>query len=138
MQLITVNAGSPAEKSDIFLTVAWGNTNQPDFFNQALCLQTSLSAFDLLKELLSIEQILGRARSHEKLTERTMDIDILFYNNDIIDTPGLKIPHPYIQERKFVLAPMAQLAPDLIHPVLKKNMKKLLSECLDESALKKQ
>lgn len=132
IQLITEKAGVITEKSDIFATGAWGKTDQPDFLNQALCLHTPLTAADLLLKLISIEQLLGRVRGDQKWTERTIDIDILFYNNDIINTSDLKIPHPFIQDRRFVLVPMAQLAPLLIHPVLKKNIETLLSECTDE------
>ncbi len=132
LQLITDTSGEIAGKSDIFATSAWGNTNQPDFLNQAVCLKTSLTAENLLINLISIEQLLGRVRDHNKWMERTMDIDILFYNDEIINTADLKIPHPFIQERKFVLVPMAQLAPKLIHPILKKNIETLLSECHDK------
>ncbi|MES2140696.1 MAG: 2-amino-4-hydroxy-6-hydroxymethyldihydropteridine diphosphokinase [Bacteroidota bacterium] len=132
IQLISEKAGGITKTSDIFTTSAWGNTNQADFLNQALCLQTPLTAIDLLETLISIEQILGRVREQEKWTERVIDIDILFYNTDIINTSDLKIPHPYIQERMFVLVPMAQLAPMLVHPALQKNIQTLLLECTDK------
>lgn len=132
IQLISKKAGIIAKTSDIFTTSAWGNTEQPDFLNQALCLQTSLTALDLLETLITIEEILGRVRNHQKWTERVIDIDILFYNTDIINTTDLKIPHPYLQERMFVLAPMAQLAPMLVHPALNKNIQTLLLECTDK------
>lgn len=134
--LLGSKVGTITKKSDIFVTAAWGNTNQPDFFNQAICIETLLSPKELLKEIISIEQTLGRIRSHEKWMERTMDIDILFYNDAIIDTEDLKIPHPFIQERKFVLVPMEQLSPGLIHPILKKNIRTLLFECADELDVK--
>lgn len=132
LQLISKKAGLITETSDIFTTSAWGNTDQPDFLNQALCLQTPLTAVDLLETLISIEQLLGRVRDHQKWTERVIDIDILFYNTDIINTPDLKIPHPYLQERMFVLVPMAQLAPMFVHPALNKNIQTLLLECTDK------
>jgi len=132
IHLIAEEAGKITEESDIFATGAWGNTNQPDFLNQALCLQTPLTAANLLIKLISIEQKLGRERNEQRWMERTIDIDILFYNNDIIDMPDLKIPHPFIQERKFVLTPMAQLAPLLVHPIYNKSIKTLLSECQDK------
>ncbi len=136
-KLIGEKAGTIKKESDIFVTAAWGNTEQPDFYNQALCLQTFLSAEDLLKTLLSIEQILGRVRDEKKWMERTMDIDILFFNNAIINTADLIIPHPFIQERNFVLVPMAQLEPRLIHPVLRKSIQTLLSECPDKLKITK-
>ncbi len=131
LQLISEKAGKIIQQSAIYRTAAWGNTNQPDFLNQAICLQTSLNAPTLLDVLLNIEKTLGRVRTDEKWMERTMDIDILFFNNDIIDSPNLTIPHPFIQERKFVLVPMAEIAPDFIHPVLKKSIGTLLAECTD-------
>ena len=132
LQLIAEKVGVIVKKSDIFATEAWGNTDQPDFLNQVLCVQTYMLAVDLLKKVISIEQMFGRVRNQEKWMERTMDIDILFYNDEIINTSDLTIPHPLLQERKFVLVPMVQLAPMLVHPVFKKNIKTLLSECQDK------
>ncbi len=131
LQLIEQNVGVIVSRSAIFSTAPWGNANQPEFVNQAICIHTALSAVDLLKELLSIEKSLGRIRDHQKWMERTMDIDILFFNDEVINLPELKIPHPFLQDRKFVLAPLAQIAPQFIHPVLKKNSEILLSECTD-------
>lgn len=131
LQLISEKAGVITETSDIFTTSAWGNTDQADFLNLAVCLQTPLTAENLLETLITIEQLLGRIRDHQKWTERVIDIDILFYNTDIINTADLKIPHPYLQERMFVLVPMAQLSPLLVHPTLKKNIQTLLLECTD-------
>lgn len=130
-------AGRVLKKSDIYVTAAWGNTDQPDFFNQVVCLQTELSAQELLNQLLKIEEEAGRIRGHQKWMERTMDIDILFFNDSIIKTDNLTIPHPYIQDRKFVLIPMAELAPELVHPVFKKSIETLLHECKDELEVKK-
>lgn len=128
---ISEKAGKILKKSAVYVTSPWGKTDQPDFLNQALCIETSFSALDLLNILLSIEQILGRVRDEKKWMERTMDIDMLFYNNEIITTANLTIPHPFIQERKFVLAPMAEIAPQLVHPILKKSMEQLLRDCED-------
>lgn len=128
---ISVMAGKIIKKSSVYITSAWGNTDQPDFLNQALCIETPYTAPDLLASLLSIEQLLGRVRDAQKWMQRTMDIDILFYNNDIISTRDLEIPHPFIQERKFVLIPLSEIASGLTHPVLKKNIEQLLSGCED-------
>lgn len=129
--------GTVVKKSDIYVTAAWGNHDQPDFANQVICLQTNLPAQELLNELLRIEEELGRVRDHQKWMERTMDIDVLFFNDEIIDTDVLKIPHPFIQERKFVLVPMAELAPKFRHPILKKSIETLLAECKDELEVSK-
>jgi 2-amino-4-hydroxy-6-hydroxymethyldihydropteridine diphosphokinase len=129
--LIGERMGPITKKSDIFVTKAWGNEDQPDFYNQAVCIETELSAIDLLKVLLKTEEELGRKRTGDKWQERTMDIDILFFNEEIIDTEELKIPHPFLQDRKFALIPLMQIAGDLIHPVFKKNIKQLTGECKD-------
>ena len=130
--LLEQKLGSTAKKSSIFITAAWGNKNQPEFYNQAISIETNLSALELLKTVLETEEQLGRKRNNDKWQERIIDIDILFYNNETIELPELKIPHPFIQERKFVLAPMNEIASNFTHPVLKKTIATLLLECKDE------
>ncbi|MBA3704560.1 MAG: 2-amino-4-hydroxy-6-hydroxymethyldihydropteridine diphosphokinase [Bacteroidetes bacterium] len=136
-QLIEKNIGPIIKSSDIYVTAAWGNTSQPDFKNQALCIDTLLEPEALLSGLLSIEKEMGRIRDHQKWMERIIDIDILFYNDIIIDTPDLKIPHPYLQDRKFVLIPLLQVTGSLfLHPVFSKSIQTLLEECTDALEVK--
>ena len=130
--LIKSEAGEIIKKSSVYESAAWGNKNQPNFLNQALCVSTKLSAIALLKTLLVIEQQLGRVRDGSKWMARSIDIDILFYNADIISTEELKIPHPYIHERRFVLLPLQEIAGEFIHPQHKKSIAKLLVECPDK------
>jgi 2-amino-4-hydroxy-6-hydroxymethyldihydropteridine diphosphokinase len=128
--------GKILRESSIYETAAWGKTNQPNFFNQVLLIETALSADELMKQILLIEEKMGRIRN-EKYGARIIDIDILFFNDEIINTPILIIPHPEIQNRRFVLAPMNEIAPEFIHPVLLKNINNLLKECRDELNVKK-
>jgi 2-amino-4-hydroxy-6-hydroxymethyldihydropteridine diphosphokinase len=127
---IEKEVGAILKKSSIYETAAWGVTDQPSFLNQVLFVSTKLSAEDVLKTILSIEEKMGRKRV-EKMGPRTIDIDILFYNDEIISLPNLSVPHPHIANRRFVLAPLAEIAPVLFHPVLQKNITELLKVCPD-------
>jgi 2-amino-4-hydroxy-6-hydroxymethyldihydropteridine diphosphokinase len=131
VQLIKKEIGPIVNQSGIYVTAAWGNTSQPDFVNQAISVDTDLSPTDLLQKILAIEKKIGRVRDQQKWKERIIDIDILFYNDTVINTPDLTIPHPYLQERKFVLIPLLEIAQEYIHPIINKNIKTLLQECTD-------
>jgi 2-amino-4-hydroxy-6-hydroxymethyldihydropteridine diphosphokinase len=122
--------------SSVYLTGAWGKTDQPDFLNQALLINTSLGAQDLLQANLSIEKTMGRIRTVQN-APRIVDIDILFYNREIIATPDLVIPHPRLAERRFVLEPWNEIAADFVHPVSGKTVRELLRECTDTLPVKK-
>jgi len=123
-------------RSSLYESAAWGKTDQPDFLNQTLLLQTGLTAQNLMRTILDIEEKMGRKRI-QQYGPRTIDIDILFFNEEIIDEPSLVIPHPQIQNRRFTLVPMDELAPGLIHPVLHKSIHQLLQECTDPLDVKK-
>lgn len=103
-----------------------GGPPQGKYLNAVWEIETGLSPRGLLKELLMIEKTLGRDRK-EKNGPRTLDLDILFYEDQVIRERNLTIPHPQLQERVFVLEPMAELEPDLVHPVLKKTIRELLN-----------
>jgi len=113
--------------SSSYNTKAWGYKNQPDFVNIAVECYTEMQPEQLLTKVKEIEKAMGREKSF-KWGPRIIDIDILFYDDVVINTELLKIPHPYIPEREFVLRPMAEIAPDFIHPVLKKDIQTLLKE----------
>jgi 2-amino-4-hydroxy-6-hydroxymethyldihydropteridine diphosphokinase len=134
--LLNDQCGILLKKSSLYETAAWGNTDQPAFLNQALAIETKLNAKQLIRRILKIEKIIGRVRE-EKYGPRIIDIDILLFNNDIIDISFLKIPHPEMQNRKFVLMPLNEIAPGIIHPVLHKSVSELLAECKDELEVKK-
>ena len=123
-------------QSSLYETAAWGKTDQAAFLNQALMLETSLDAPTLMKRLLTLEEQMGRVRA-ERYGARTIDIDILFFNTDIIRLPWLVIPHPEVANRRFALVPMDEIAADYVHPVLQKTIHALLTQCPDKLDVKK-
>lgn len=112
------------KESSLYETKAWGKTDQADFLNQVVEVESFEEAEDLLSILQSIEQNLGRVR-HEHWGPRTIDLDILLFDREVIDTDTLKVPHPYLAERDFVLEPLEEIAPFLVHPVLQKQIREL-------------
>jgi 2-amino-4-hydroxy-6-hydroxymethyldihydropteridine diphosphokinase len=137
LKLINQKAGVLVTQSAIYVTVAWGNRDQPDFLNQVVCITTDLSPEQLLKALLSIEQEIGRTRSGTKWMQRIIDLDILFYNDLVMTTEELTIPHPFLQDRKFVLVPLLEIAAAYVHPVFQKNIAVLTEACTDKLEVKK-
>ncbi len=140
MQQVRANiehiCGAIEQVSSVYQTAPWGKSDQPDFLNQALLIDSSLLPHELLNAILSIEKKMGRIRT-VKNAARIIDVDILFYNREIISEPDLKIPHPRIAERRFVLAPLNDIAPEYVHPVLGKTVQMLFRECTDTLAVKK-
>jgi 2-amino-4-hydroxy-6-hydroxymethyldihydropteridine diphosphokinase len=128
--MINTVVGEVTRTSSIYETAAWGLEDQSFFLNQVLEVTTSLEPADLLSAILNIEEQMGRKRSI-KFGPRTIDIDILFYNQKVVKSEKLTIPHPEIQNRKFALVPMNEIAPGLIHPVMNKTISELLGACTD-------
>jgi 2-amino-4-hydroxy-6-hydroxymethyldihydropteridine diphosphokinase len=124
------------KKSAVYETQSWGKTDAPNYLNQVIQLKTELSPQIVLQKILNIEDVLGRKRE-EKWGSRTIDIDILFYGSDIIAEPGLNIPHPELHNRMFTLAPLSEIAPDLIHPVLNKSIFHIKNELKNNLIVKK-
>lgn len=117
-------------KSRVYRTKAWGNTNQPDFYNQVIEIDSSINPEGLLEKLQAVEALMGRERK-EKWGARVIDIDILFYRNEIVNLPDLQIPHGEIKNRRFTLVPLCELAPHLEHPIIRKPLIDILAECPD-------
>jgi 2-amino-4-hydroxy-6-hydroxymethyldihydropteridine diphosphokinase len=137
LKLIDQKAGTLAKQSAIYVTVAWGNAEQPDFLNQVVCITTDLSPQQLLNALLAIEQEIGRIRTGAKWMQRIIDLDILFYNDLVMATEELTIPHPFLQDRKFVLVPLLEIAATYVHPVFQKSVAALTDACIDQLEVKK-
>jgi 2-amino-4-hydroxy-6-hydroxymethyldihydropteridine diphosphokinase len=134
---IAENIGSIDAQSSIYETEPWGKTDQPGFLNLALKVSTNFSAVQVLEKALNIEKQLGRVRL-ERWGSRIIDIDIIFYNDDVIRIKDqLTIPHPEMQNRKFVLEPLCEIAPDFVHPLFKQNIKELYETLTDKAAVKK-
>ena len=131
IELISIRCGSVLKQSAVYKTAAWGITTQPDFLNTVVCIETNKTATELLDSILGIETTLGRHRT-VKWGPRIIDIDILFFNDDIIDSTELVVPHPFIQDRRFTLMPLAEIAPDYTHPKLNKTITELLATCPDK------
>ena len=134
--LIEEYVGQILRKSSVYETAAWGNTAQPSFLNQVIEISTLLPAEKVLSTLLEIEQKLGRIRL-EKMGPRMIDIDILYFNHSIFFSTNLIIPHPQLHNRRFVLVPLAEIAPEFVHPILEKNSQQLLQACDDLLEVKK-
>jgi 2-amino-4-hydroxy-6-hydroxymethyldihydropteridine diphosphokinase len=136
IDLIETELGVVTQKSSIYETEAWGKTDEPNYLNQVVKIDTELSARQVLENVLQIETKMGRMRE-EKWGSRIIDIDVLFYGQEIIDEPGLIVPHPELHKRKFTLEPLNEIAPDWQHPLLKKRIFQLKCKLKDNLIVKK-
>ncbi|RZK58180.1 MAG: 2-amino-4-hydroxy-6-hydroxymethyldihydropteridine diphosphokinase [Pedobacter sp.] len=137
LKLIAEEVGEIKSKSSIYETAAWGNANQPSFLNLAVEVETNLSPYELLKKVLRIEESLGRVRA-ERWGARLIDIDIILYGGEVVSVADeLQIPHPEMQKRKFVIEPLAEIAPNVIHPVLQKSVAEILETLTDTLSVSK-
>lgn len=122
--------------SSIYETAAWGLTDQPAFLNQVIEVETEFLPGSLLMLCQEVEAQMGRQRV-KKWGPRNIDVDILIYEDEIMDEDDLMIPHPFMHERRFILVPFCEIAPDLEHPVYDKTIKTLLKDCEDKLEVKK-
>ncbi|WP_454800795.1 2-amino-4-hydroxy-6-hydroxymethyldihydropteridine diphosphokinase [Mucilaginibacter phyllosphaerae] len=136
VKLIEDEVAAVVEKSPVYETQSWGKTNLPDYLNQVIRLQTALSAQKVLERILAIEIKMGRKRE-EKWGSRIIDIDILFYGNQVINEPNLIVPHPQLHNRRFTLEPLVVLMPQLVHPVLNKTILDLKNNLNDDLVVKR-
>jgi 2-amino-4-hydroxy-6-hydroxymethyldihydropteridine diphosphokinase len=135
LDLLEQLAGKPVAISSIYETEPWGCDSDLNFYNQVIEMFTPLRPLPLLEAIHQIEKKCGRDRSALRYAPRTLDIDILFYGDSVIDFPELVIPHPNLQERQFVLVPLTEIAPHVVHPVLNKDMEQLLLACGDDKKI---
>lgn len=123
-------AGALEARSGLYETAAWGREDQPAFLNQAVAVRTTLDAEQLLAACLAVEQAAGRER-RERWGSRTLDVDILFFGEEISQSATLTVPHPHLTARRFALVPLAEIAPGLRHPALQLTIRELLARCPD-------
>lgn len=135
-KIIPAANGRLMDKSAVYETAAWGNTDQPAFLNQALKIKTTYTPTVLLKKLLAVEKAMGRERK-QKNDPRVIDIDIIFFNELVMFSEKLTLPHPFMQDRRFVLTPLQEIAPQMVHPILGKSVTELLRICTDTLEVKK-
>lgn len=133
---IEENIAAIVSASSIYKTAAWGNRQQPVFYNQVVQVNTALKAIDLLDKLLLLENEMGRVR-HTKWEPRIIDLDILFFERNISNQPRLTLPHPYLHERMFTLIPLNEIAPNWVHPKLGLTVNNLLHLCTDPLKVEK-
>lgn len=133
--MIEARCGKIIKMSSLYESEPWGFDAEQNFINQAICVETDLSAHELLRELLSIEIELGRDRSrhYETYVSRPIDLDVIYYGEMINDDEDLILPHPRLQLRRFVLEPLCEIASNFVHPVLKKTNIELRDVCPDTS-----
>ena len=136
-EMVLERIGMIVRTSQIYQSPPWGFQAEQDFYNQVLCVETSLEPMEVLNEILNFEEKLGRKREVKEgqkvYHSRKMDIDILLWEDKVIETDQLHVPHPRMAERRFVLLPLAEVSAEVQHPVFKTSIQELCHLCLDLS-----
>jgi 2-amino-4-hydroxy-6-hydroxymethyldihydropteridine diphosphokinase len=132
IDFIGFNFGDVVGVSSIYESEPWGMSDVPNFLNQVVHIQSELTDKELLEEIADLEEFFGRERSSQGYVSREMDIDVLFIDEEVISTEALQVPHPRLSERRFVLEPLAEIAPEFIHPELNQSVEVLLKACSDK------
>ncbi len=136
-KIIVEKIGEIIKESSIYETAPWGFNSEQDFLNQVFNVSTDLSPKEILNKCFEIENELGRVRQSEQYSSRTIDVDILFYNDEIIHEQELIIPHEQLHKRRFTMEPLVEISPEYAHPKLNKTLSELLAECKDVSEVRK-
>jgi 2-amino-4-hydroxy-6-hydroxymethyldihydropteridine diphosphokinase len=129
--MLAESTGRISASSSVYETEPWGFDSEDRFLNMVVKVNTVLTPRGLLEKTEWIESVLGRIRNEKRYSSRIIDIDILFYEDQVIDEVNLKIPHPRIAERRFILVPLCEIAPELMHPVIQETVSSLLESCAD-------
>jgi 2-amino-4-hydroxy-6-hydroxymethyldihydropteridine diphosphokinase len=135
--MIREHIGRVLNYSSVYETAPWGFDTENNFLNMVIRVETSQAPDELMKKIFMVESMLGRIRKEERYSSRVIDIDILLYEDQVIAQNGLRIPHPLMHVRRFVLAPLCEIAPQTQHPVLKTTIQSLLDNCKDISNVKR-
>jgi 2-amino-4-hydroxy-6-hydroxymethyldihydropteridine diphosphokinase len=136
-EMVENRIGTITDKSSVYETEPWGFESDDLFWNQVLLLETGLKPLEVLAKAQQIEKEMGRVRQSKQYASRLIDLDLLFYDEVILHTQELELPHPRMAERRFVLEPLVEIAAGFVHPALKKTIAVLLDECQDQLKVKK-
>jgi 2-amino-4-hydroxy-6-hydroxymethyldihydropteridine diphosphokinase len=135
---IDFNFGDVLAVSSVYESEPWGMTDVPNFLNQVVHIQSELTNEELLAEIAELEEFFGRERSDNGYVSREMDVDVLFIDEEIVESESFQVPHPRIAERRFVLEPLAEIASEVVHPKLKLSVAELLKACKDPGKVTRQ